>query len=556
MVAKKSDQGYNGNPNLPKAGSKVEWSLEKIKEYERCMEDPVYFTRKYMKIVHVDRGVVPLDLFDFQEEVVRNYPTNLKMALCQSRQSGKTTVVTAIILHYVLFNKDKNVAILANKLDQALEIMERIQMAYEWLPDFLKGGVAIWNKKSVKFGNGSKIMAAASSSSAIRGKSMSLLYIDEFAFIPRWADFSASVLPVLSSGKESRLIISSTPNGLNQFYEYMEAARKGENGFWYIDVPWHMVPGRDEAWKKKTLADLNGDLIKFAQEYELEFQGSSGTLINGSTLKRLKALQPISRSSGISVYHPAQKDRLYAGLVDVSHGKGLDYSVMHVIDITELPYKQVCTYRSNTVTPIDFATVIANLGKYYNKAFVLVENNDIGAQVTHQLWHELDYENVLSSTNRGRGGKILNFGVPRKSDIGIRMTKNVKSLGCSVLKLLVEQGQLELVDKDTLGELSTFSKKGSSYEAEEGKHDDCVMPLVSFAWMTTTDLFREMTSTNAIKSMTDYVDDQLAMSILSAGIVNNGIDETPTTKYIKLEGDDTLWVEAEWNNYGIFSSFS
>lgn len=557
MATKNNNLGYNGNPNLPKAGTKIDWTLEKVQEYQRCMDDPVYFTKTYMKIIHIDHGVVPFSLYDFQEEVVNAYLTNRNMILCQSRQSGKTSVVTAIILHYCLFNKDKLVGILANKLDQALEIMERIQLAYEYLPDFLKGGVATWNKKSVKFGNGTKIMAAASSSSAIRGKSCAMLYIDEHAFIPRWEEFAASVLPVLSSGKESRLILSSTPNGLNQFYTYMQAAKAGTNGFWHIEVPWYMVPGRDDKWKQKVLGDLNHNVQQFAQEYELEFQGSSGTLINGSTLKRLKGLQAISSSQGISVYQPVQKDRVYAGLVDVSHGKGLDYSVMHVIDITELPYKQVATYRSNTVTPADYARIISQLGTYYNKAFVLVENNDIGAQVTYQLWHELEYDNVLSSTNKGRAGKILNLGVPAKSDIGIRMTKNIKSLGCSVLKLLVEQGQLELVDKDTIAELNTFSKKGTSYEAEEGKHDDCVMPLVSFAWMTTTNLFKEITDTNAMKSMVDMTEDQLAANILSAGIViNNGIEETASEKkYVKLEGESGLWEEADWKGYGGMSVY-
>lgn len=557
MATKNLAQGYNGNQNLPKAGNKLQWNLFDMQEYQRCMVDPVYFVKTYMKVIHVDRGVIPFDLYDFQEQIVGAYLENRSMILCQSRQSGKTSSVTGIILHYAMFNKDKLIGVLANKLDQAIEILARIQLAYEHLPAFLKGGVAEWNKKSVKFGNGTTIMAAASSSSAIRGKSVALLYLDEMGFIPRWQEFASSVLPTLSSGSETRLIISSTPNGLNHFYDYMEGAKKGINGFWWIEVPWYMVPGRGEAWKRKTLADINHDLAKFAQEYELHFQGSSGTLISGSALKRLQASTAASKSNGISVYQPAKKDRVYVGLADVSHGKGLDYSTLQVIDVTEMPYKQVCTYRANTVTPTDFATIISQIGAYYNKAFVLVENNDIGAQVTHQLWHEIGYDNVLSSTNRGRGGKILNFGVPPKSDIGIRMTKTVKSLGCSVLKLLIEQGQLEIVDKDTISELNTFSKVGSSYEAEEGKHDDCVMPLVTFAWMTTMGLFRELTDTNAVKSMTDYEDDQLAKSILGAGIVvNDGTEDASAIKYIRLEGDDTLWVEAEWNNYGLYNSFS
>lgn len=545
--------GYNGNINLPKANTKIEWTPEKIMEYKKCMDDPVYFAEKYFKIIHVDEGLIPFKLYDFQKKVIRDSTTNNRILLAATRQCGKTSVYTVIALHFALFNKNKMVGILANKEGTAIEILERIQRAYEYLPDFLKGGVIEFNKKSMEFDNGSKIIASASSSSNLRGRSLSMIVLDEAAFIHNYFQFSASILPTISSGKTTKLLIASTPNGLNSFYEYVRDAREGKNDFVLTEVPWTAIPGRDEEWKKRTLAELNNDLDRFEQEYNVGFLGSSGTLLNGATLKALKKVEPLSTKDGLSIYHPKVDNRLYAMTCDVSHGKGLDYSAFHVIDVSEQPYKQVCTYRSNTVSPQDYAQIIFNIGKYYNNAFVLVENNDIGGTVTHILWHELEYDNLLSSQNNGRAGKKLVIGVPSKSDIGIRMTKSVKSLGCTVLKLIAESRQLEIVDKETIGELSTFSKKGSSYEAEDGKHDDCVMPLVSFAWMTTTDLFKELTDSNIMGTITDYSENQLANNLLSIGVVVTGVEDAEEKAYVRLEGDPDLWTEHDWNGYGNFS---
>jgi hypothetical protein len=457
---KPTEKGYNGNPNLPQNNRKRPFTEWELAEFVKCKNDPVYFAKNYIKIVTLDRGLETIKLYDYQDEILSAYPDNLKLCLSQSRQSGKTTIVVAIILHYAIFNKDARVAMLANKLDQAIEIMDRLQISYEYLPDFLKPGVKQWNVKSIKLDNGSLLIAAASSSSAIRGKSFGLVYLDEQAHIPRYQEFAASVLPVLSSGKNSRLIISSTPNGLNQFYEVVSNARLGKNGYWLKEVPWDKVPGRDELWKQRVLADLNYDMVKFAQEYELEFQGSSGTLLSGGCLKSLQSLAPISTKDGLKVYTEASKDRTYTMNCDVSHGKGLDYSTITIHDVTELPYKQICTFRSNTILPEDFAETINTLGRYYNQAYCLIENNDIGAVVTRNLWFDFEYENILSSEGAGRLGKKLSLGIGKKTDIGIRMTSSVKKLGCSILKLIVEQGQLALCDAETIGELSTFLRRG------------------------------------------------------------------------------------------------
>lgn len=281
--------GYNGNPNLPRAGSSKMWTPDRVMEFEKCMDDPIYFAETYFKIVHPDHGLIPFKLHDFQREAIEAFQTTRKLILNTSRQVGKTTFATAVILHFALFSTTKPlIALLANKADTAREILSRIQLAYEYLPDWLKGGVKEWNKGSVIFENGAKILASASSSSAIRGKSVALLYIDECAFVDHWDEFSASVLPTLSSGKTTKMIFTSTPNGLNHFYYYCDGAKLGTNGFKYIEVPWYKVPGRDEEWKKEVLEGINHDMEKFVCEYECVSYDSMITLSDGAITKQIQ----------------------------------------------------------------------------------------------------------------------------------------------------------------------------------------------------------------------------------------------------------------------------
>jgi len=743
------EKGYNGNLLLKRQRTKLEWTHDQLMEFVKCKDDPIYFAQQYIKITHVDRGLIDLDLYDYQREIIETTHVHRNTICLTGRQMGKacsifsdiitteglkkfgdlqvgdwvfgsdytpvqvmyvtetmydhdcyeisfstgesvvcdsehlwqifdvetqetliltskelssketyvikdfsnriifieaiektesvpvrcisvdskdklfmigktmipthnTTTAVCLILHYVLFNSHKMVALLANKLDASREILSRIQLAYENLPKWLQQGVIEWNKSSVILENGCKIIASATSGSAIRGKSCvggntkvkirnketglisvvnidelarlhsenniyeifdgeefrnfdgiqvltkqlfliitefdsieatedhrflstddewvyvsdlsigdklkncgkvlsitdigenfvydpinvevsncylsnsaishncSFLYIDECAFVNNWDSFYTSVYPTLSSGEETKMLFTSTSNGLNHFYEFWVGAEAGNNGFNPIKATWERVPSRDLKWKDDTLKSMNFNYEKFAQEYECTFQGSSGTLLSGSCLKGLTAAIPISSKDGLSIYTTKAPKRVYAMICDVSHGKGLDYSTASVIDVSELPYKQVATYRNNNVLPKDFAEIINSLGRYYNDAVTLIENNDIGATVTHIMWDEFEYPNLVSSQGAGRLGKKLVIGVGTKSDFGIRMTTSVKSLGCSVLKLIMEQGQLIIIDKETIGEFNRFSKKGSSYAAEEGCHDDCVMPLVSF----------------------------------------------------------------------------
>lgn len=537
------EKGYLGNVNLKRKNVSVNWDKKKLKEFVKCAKDPIYFSEQYINIVHVDHGLIPIELYEYQKEIIQKITDNRRVTVVTSRQAGKTTTAVAVILHYILFNGHKTVGLLANKGDAAREILDRIKIAYEALPKWIQQGVIEWNKGSVEFENGCKIIAAATSSSAIRGKSVSFLYIDEAAFVENWDEFFASVFPTISSGTTTKILLTSTPNGLNHFYKTCEGARDGSNGYKYVIVPWEQIPGRDEAWRQDTLASMDFDTQKFAQEFQCEFLGSSGTLVDGSKLKSLVGRQPITETNGIKMYQEPSEEKSYICIADVSRGKGLDYSAFHIVDVSKMPYQQVCTFKDNMITPVEYTEIIHRVCMMYNEATVLVEINDIGEQIPSLLLYDYDYENILYTESAGRAGKRISGGFGKKGssiDKGIRTTKQVKSVGCSILKLLIEQDQLIINDFDTISELSTFSKKGVSYEAESGKHDDLVMGLVLFAWLSGQDFFKLYTDNNTMATLRDKTQEQLLDELTPFGIINDGIDETEN-----LFADDAEFMGGE-----------
>jgi hypothetical protein len=531
--------GYRGNRKLKSKGVQLEWSQERVQEYLKCEKDPIYFAEKYIQIVHVDHGLIPIILYDYQKEIIEKITNNRRATVNTSRQAGKTTTAVAVILHYILFNNHKTVALLANKGDSAREILDRIKIAYEALPDWLQQGVIEFNKGSAEFENGSKILAASTSSSSIRGKSVSFLYIDETAFVEHWDDFFASVLPTIVSGNTTKMLFTSTPNGLNHFYKTCMGAKEGTNGYEYVEVPWQRVPGRDEKWKEETLAAMNYDYQKFSQEFECEFQGSSGTLISGNALKSLVSKQPITEKDNLTMYKAPVEGKTYTCIVDVSRGKGLDYSAFQIIDTTQMPYEQVCVFRDNMITPVDYAEVIFRTAKAYNDAYILVEINDIGEQVSDILQHDFDVDTLLFTESAGRSGKRISGGFGKGVDKGIRTTKSVKAIGCSILKLLIEQSQLIINDFNTINELSKFSKKANSYEAESGSHDDLVMGLVLFAWLSNQPFFKDMTDINTMWKLREKSEDDMLQQMLPFGFMDDGTD-LDTQPIIDLVADRWL----------------
>lgn len=527
---------YRGNVLLKQIGEVINWTPKLIAEYLKCQADPIYFIETYVKIVELDKGLVPFILRDYQREMILSAVYNRYTILATARQVGKSTTMVAFLLWYVLFSADKTVALLANKGETAREILGRVHTSYQNLPKWLQQGVFGWNKGSIHLENGSRIIAAATSSSAIRGYAINVLMLDEAAFIEGWDDFESSVMPTISSSKESKVIMVSTPNGLNHFYSYWVKANKiyatdpiekaKWNGFNPIMVNWDQVPGRDEEWRRQTLASMGGSQEKFNTEYGVEFQGSSGTLIAGWKLKELapNMASPIAERDHLSQYQSPEKGHIYMIVADTSHGKGLDSSAFHVIDITKIPFDIVAVYRNNMVVPEDYATILNRIGKLYNDAHILCENNDMGSVVTHILQAELEYENILFTTAQqgtGRGGKKLVSGATgdQRIEAGIRTTKPVKALGCSLLKLLIEQNQLPITDFHTIEELSRFSKKGTSYEAEAGSQDDLVMGLVLFAWIANQDAFRELTDIHAVRSIREINEAQFEENMSPFGFI-------------------------------------
>ena len=518
------EKGYNGNPLLKKARRQIDWKPEMVQEWLKCAQDPIYFAEKYIKIVHVDHGFIPIRLYDYQKEIIEKLQNNRRVTVVTSRQAGKTTTAAAIILHYILFNEHKTVALLANKGDAAREILDRIKIAYEALPDWLQQGVEEWNKGSIVLENGCKVLAAATSSSAIRGKSISLLYIDEAAFVENWDEFFASVFPTISSGETTKILFTSTPNGLNHFYKTCEGAKQDLNGYKFVEVPWQRVPGRDEKWRKETLGAMDFDMEKFAQEFECAFLGSSGTLISGAALKSLVSQIPLTQSDGLTQYFRPEPNHKYVIVADVSRGKGLDYSAFQVVDVTGMPYQQVCVFKNNMITPLDYAGTINGISKLYNSATILVEINDVGAQVVDSLHYDYESDLIIYTENAGARGKRISGGFGN-AERGIRTTKTVKAIGCSMLKLLVEQHQLIINDHDTIYELSRFSKKGTSYEAEPGANDDLVMCMVLFAWMSDQQYFKDLTDINTLMKLREKTEEEMESGMTPFGFMADGHDE-------------------------------
>ena len=487
---------YLGNPHLKRVNMPMQLTEEQVREYVKCAKDPIYFIENYVKIITLDKGFVQISLYPFQRQAVKDINDNRRVIVKAGRQVGKTTMVVGYILWYILFNEDKFVAILANKAPTAREILNRIKIAYEALPLWLQQGVRTWNKGDIELENNCRVMATSTASSAIRGYSISLLYLDEFAFVPsNIADeFFTSVYPTISSGTQSKILISSTPNGMNHYYRMWTEASEGQNGFKHIEANWRQVPGRDQAWADDQRRILGEE--KFLQEMECEFMGSAGTLLSAPALKSLAFVTPIHLSeNGIKIYKAPEKNRNYVIVADTSRGKGLDYSAFSVIDVTELPYRQVCTYKDNNISPLVYPSVIKRIGDYYNQAYVLVEINDNGQQIVDSLFEDYEYENILSTVDI-KGKVSITWGYGNKSYRGIRTTKSVKRLGCSLMKNLIEGQKLIIQDFDTISELSTFVAKGTSYESEEGSHDDLVMTLVLFSWMTNQQFFADLTNTD------------------------------------------------------------
>ena len=527
---------YLGNPNVKRDGVSEQWTAESITEYKKCMDNPIYFAETHLKVINLDEGLVPFKLYPYQEEMFGRFNEHRFNIILACRQSGKSISVCAYLLWYALFHPEKTVAILANKASTAREMLSRITLMLENLPFFLQPGTKALNKGSLEFGNNSRIITAATTGSSIRGLSINLLYLDEFAFVEKASEFYTSTYPVVSAGKDTKVIITSTANGIgNMFYKIWEGAVQEVNEFTHFRVDWYDVPGRDEAWKQQTIN--NTSKLQFDQEFGNTFFGTGDTLIGAEALMELRAEQSkryIEQGDGL-IYEEPTKDHEYIMCVDVGKGRGQDYSTFTLIDISVKPFKQVAVYRNNAISPLLFPSIIYKYAVSYNKAYVVVESNDQGSMVANGLYHELEYDNVHVES------------AVKANAIGQAMTRRVKRLGCSGLKDLLETNKLKIVDEQTILEISTFVGRGNSYEASEGNNDDLVMTLVMFGYFAQTQFFNDMTDINLKEMLFKQRMDEIEADIVPFGWVDDGseyskhLEDAENTKpdwYVDFERED------------------
>jgi len=516
---------YLGNPNLKKVNVTVEFTQEQIEEFAKCSKDPLYFIQNYVKIVSLDEGLVPFKMYGFQKEIVGTIHNN-RFTICKlPRQSGKSTTIVSYLLHYALFNPNCNIAILANKSSTARDILGRLQLAYENIPKFLQQGVLNWNKGSIELENGSKIVAAATSSSAIRGGSYNIIFLDEFAFVPATIaeQFFSSVFPTISSGKSTKMVIVSTPHGMNMYYKLWTDSVNKLNDYIPVDVHWSEVPGRDEKWKEETIRNTSKE--QFASEFECEFLGSIDTLISPAKIKTMPYVPPLESRGGLDIFERPDKNKIYVCTVDVARGITKDYSAFVIFDVTQMPYKVVAKYRNNEIKPLVFPNIIEQTCKAFNRAHVLVEVNDLGGQISDAIHFDLEYDNVLMTTQRGRAGQVLGTGFSgRGSQLGIRMTKQIKKIGCSNLKTIVEADKIIINDFNIIGEMSTFARRHNSWMAEEGCNDDLMTCLIIFGWLSNQTYFKELSNSDVRSKLYEEQSNIIEQDMAPFGFIDDGID--------------------------------
>jgi len=513
MQNQNQNETYLGNINVKRDGVQHNFTEEEIKEYIKCSNDPVYFCKKYLKVISLDDGLVPFDLYPYQEKMFDHFNNNRFSIVLACRQSGKSISSVGYIIWFAVFQTEKTIAVLANKGATAREMLGRITLMLENLPFFLQPGTKALNKGSIEFSNNSRIIAAATSGSSIRGMSVNLLFLDEFAFVENANEFYTSTYPVISAGKDTKVIITSTANGIgNTFHKIWEGAVQKVNQFVPFTVNWWDVPGRDDEWKRQTIS--NTSQLQFDQEFGNTFYGTGDTLINAETLLGFRASNPqeVLEGADLLIYDRPNKEHEYVMMVDVSKGRGQDYSTFNVIDISTRPFKQVAVYRNNTISPILFPNIIYKYATLYNEAYVVIESNDQGTVVCNGLYQDLEYENIHMES------------AIKADRIGIEMNRKVKRLGCSAIKDILEVKKLDIVDENTIMEISTFVSRGQSYEASDGNHDDLMMNLVLFGFFVSSQFFSDMTDINLKEMMFARKMQEINDDVPPVGFIDDGLE--------------------------------
>ncbi len=537
-----TELSYHGNPNLKPIGYEHDFTKEQLEEFVKCEQDPIYFIENYCQIVTLDKGLQPFKLYDCQKKKVDFIMNNRKTILMEGRQQGKTVTAAACIVHYSVFNADKNIAIMANKTSAAREVLSRYQIMYENLPIWMQQGVKTWNKGDVDLENGSRVFTSATTASGIRGKSVNWLYIDEAAIIPNNIadEFFASVYPTISAGETTKILLTSTPLGYNHFWKFWNESEKGTNGFENMFIPHTEIPGRDDAWIEEQFK-LLGE-VKFNQEVLCDFLGSTNTLISGKSLSTMSSTDPVYKKDGLEIYEEPKEDKYYVIAADTARGIGGDFSAFIVIDITEMPFRVVGKYRDNKISPLLYPDFINKVAKDYNGAYVLLETNDIGQQVVDILHQELEYENIFSTVQE-KTKQYVSPGFGKQSTLGVRTSKAVKRQGCLALKSLIEEQKFLIFDADCISELSTFVEKHGSFAADEGYHDDLAMCMVLFAWLSTNTFFKDLTNVDIRDNLYNSQMRMIENDLTPFGLVVNG--QEPEAEV--MDGDYWIWADEKEN---------
>lgn len=537
-----TELSYHGNPNLKPIGYEHDFTKEQLEEFVKCEQDPIYFIENYCQIVTLDKGLQPFKLYDCQKKKVDFIMNNRKTILMEGRQQGKTVTAAACIVHYSVFNADKNIAIMANKTSAAREVLSRYQIMYENLPIWMQQGVKTWNKGDVDLENGSRVFTSATTASGIRGKSVNWLYIDEAAIIPNNIadEFFASVYPTISAGETTKILLTSTPLGYNHFWKFWNESEKGTNGFENMFIPHTEIPGRDDAWVEEQFK-LLGE-VKFNQEVLCDFLGSTNTLISGKSLSTMSSTDPVYKKDGLEIYEEPKEDKYYVIAADTARGIGGDFSAFIVIDITEMPFRVVGKYRDNKISPLLYPDFINKVAKDYNGAYVLLETNDIGQQVVDILHQELEYENIFSTVQE-KTKQYVSPGFGKQSTLGVRTSKAVKRQGCLALKSLIEEQKFLIFDADCISELSTFVEKHGSFAADEGYHDDLAMCMVLFAWLSTNTFFKDLTNVDIRDNLYNSQMRMIENDLTPFGLVVNG--QEPEAEV--MDGDYWIWADEKEN---------
>jgi len=502
---------YNGKGTLKAAGVKIHFTHEQTLEMQKCMDDPVYFIENYCHITTLDHGTILFKMHPYQRRIIKAIHNNKNVVAKLFRQAGKSTVIAAYFAWYVIFNERRTVVISANKLATAKEIYERVQFMIESLPIWLQPGVTRWGRELFSLENGSRCIASSSSPSAIRGWTPNVVLCDEFAHLnPKLGQaFISSVFPTVSSGESGKLIVISTPNGYNHFHKLWHDSEQGENSFVRVEGKWQ--ESRTQKWAEQMRADL-GSEVRYRQEIECSFEGSSYTLIDGVKLANITIMPPIFDKEGLKIYLPPEPDRRYVATVDVSRGRHIDNSALTITDVTEMPYKVCLTYKSSSISTMEFPYLIYNTARQYNEAFILVEVNDLGEEVANTIWYEYEYENMFFS----EGATLQDY----KGYPGVHTSTKVKALGCSVLKDLIEKDQYFVNSYDIVQELSIFVKKKKTYAADdESINDDLVATLWLFGWLSKQQVFQEFTNNNLREALTkrkeEFIDAHMTPYVIS-----------------------------------------